>query len=80
MGYARFSPDMSEINEEKIKKFVSATGYVGIFDIEMIKAYGKYWFIEINYRNGQYGYTPTVGVLADVVGFWLNGRRRKQRI
>lgn len=50
---------MSEINEEKIKKFVLSTGYVGVFDVEMIKAYGKYWFIEINYRNGQYGYTPT---------------------
>lgn len=58
-SYARFSSDMSEINEEKIKQFVLTTGYVGIFDIEMIKAYGKYWFIEINYRNGQYGYTPT---------------------
>ena len=58
-SYAKFSPDMSEINEEKIKKFVLSTGYVGVFDVEMIKAYGKYWFIEINYRNGQYGYTPT---------------------
>lgn len=38
-SYARFSSDMSEINEEKIKQFVSATGYVGIFDIEMIRAY-----------------------------------------
>ena len=70
-SYAKFSPDMSEINEEKIKKFVSATGYVGIFDIEMIKAYGKYWFIEINYRNGQYGYTPTAAGYNLPVN-WLN--------
>lgn len=58
-SYAKFSPGIREISEEKIKQFISSTGYVGVFDVEMIKAYGKYWFIEINYRNGQYGYTPT---------------------
>lgn len=71
-SYARFSPDMSEINEDKIKQFVSSTGYVGLFDIEMIKAYGEYWFIEINYRNGQYGYTPTAAGYNLPVN-WLNG-------
>lgn len=71
-SYARFSPDMSEINGNKIKQFVSSTGYVGLFDIEMIKAYGKYWFIEINYRNGQYGYTPTAAGY-NLPANWLNG-------
>ena len=76
-SYARFSSDMSEINEEKIKQFVSATGYVGIFDIEMIKAYGRYWFIEINYRNGQYGYTPTAAGYNLPVN-WLYGMKNEK--
>ena len=76
-SYARFSSDMTEINEEKIKQFVSATGYVGIFDIEMIKAYGKYWFIEINYRNGQYGYTPTAAGYNLPVN-WVYGMKNKK--
>lgn len=59
-SFARFSSDLEDINVDKIKKFVASTGYVGLFDIEMIKSEGKYWFLEINYRNGQYGYTPTV--------------------
>lgn len=76
-SYARFSSDMTEINEEKIKRFVSVTGYVGIFDIEMIKAYGKYWFIEINYRNGQYGYTPTAAGYNIPVN-WVYGMKNKK--
>ena len=76
-SYARFSSDMSEINEEKIKQFVSATGYVGIFDIEMIRAYGKYWFIEINYRNGQYGYTPTAAGY-NLPANWVYGMKNKK--
>lgn len=76
-SYARFSSDMSEINEEKIKKFVSATGYVGIFDIDMIKAYGKYWFIEINYRNGQYGYIPTAAGY-NLPANWVYGMKNEK--
>lgn len=76
-SYARFSSDMGEINEEKIKKFVSATGYVGIFDIEMIKAYGKYWFIEINYRNGQYGYIPTAAGY-NLPANWVYGMKNEK--
>lgn len=76
-SYARFSSDMSEINEEKVKQFVLATGYVGIFDIEMIKAYGKYWFIEINYRNGQYGYTPTAAGY-NLPANWVYGMKNEK--
>lgn len=76
-SYAKFSPDLSEIHEEKIKKFVLDTGYVGIFDIEMIKAHGEYWFIEINYRNGQYGYTPTAAGYNLPVN-WLHGMKNKE--
>lgn len=76
-SYAKFSPVMSEMNEQKIKQFVSATGYVGIFDIEMIKAYGKYWFIEINYRNGQYGYIPTAAGY-NLPANWVHGMKNEK--
>lgn len=76
-SYARFSPDMDGIDVDKIKKFVSFTNYIGLFDIEMIKAYEKYWFIEINYRNGQYGYTPTAAGYNLPVN-WLAGMCGKQ--
>ena len=75
-SYAKFSSDKSEIDEKKIQQFVADTGYVGIFDIEMMKAYGKYWFIEINYRNGQYGYTPTVAGY-NLPFNWLCGMKNK---
>lgn len=59
-SYAKFSPKLEEINLKIIEQFVVTTGYVGLFDIEMMKSDGKYWFIEINYRNGQYGFTSTM--------------------
>ena len=59
-SYARFSPDTNGLKSiDKIIEFVKSTGYTGLFDIEMILSNGVEWFIEINYRNGQYGYTPT---------------------
>ncbi|MGN1083278.1 MAG: hypothetical protein ACI4SJ_07025, partial [Candidatus Avispirillum sp.] len=59
-SYARFSPDTNGLKSiDNIKEFVKSTGYTGLFDIEMILSDGVEWFIEINYRNGQYGYTPT---------------------
>lgn len=58
-SYAKFSPNVREIDINGIIKFVRLTGYIGIFDIDIINAYGKKWFIEINYRNGQYGYIAT---------------------
>ncbi len=58
-SYAKFEPGTEDLDIEKIKRFVCSTGYIGLFDIEMIKSKGVYYFIEINYRNGQYGYTPT---------------------
>lgn len=73
-SYAKFSSDMRGLAEEEIKQFISSTGYVGIFDIEMIKAYGKYWFIEVNYRNGQYGYTPTAAGYNLPVN-WVHGMK-----
>lgn len=50
--------------DEDIKKclgeFVSKTGYIGIFDIDLLVCDNKIFFIEINYRNGQNGFIPTL--------------------
>lgn len=58
-SYAQIKNGLIGVDEEKLKDFVRKTGYVGIFDIEMIVANGVANFIEINYRNGQYGYSIT---------------------
>lgn len=76
-SYARFSPNLSDIDLKKIEDFVSATGYVGLFDIEMMNSNGKYWFIEINFRNGQYGYTPTAAGY-NLPGNWCRGMKGEE--
>ncbi|NLT15177.1 MAG: hypothetical protein GXY05_12625, partial [Clostridiales bacterium] len=58
-SYARLLPGIAYADGNALKSFVRSTGYVGIFDIEMMISGGSAWFIEINYRNGQYGYAPT---------------------
>lgn len=58
-SYAKIEPGIDTADETSLKKFVVSTGYVGIFDIEMMISGGAAYFIEINYRNGQYGYAPT---------------------
>lgn len=59
-SYAQYVKEIPEIDLNVIQNFVRSTGFVGLFDIEMIIANGTAWFIEINYRNGQYGFLPTV--------------------
>lgn len=59
-SYAKYIRNLACLDYEKIEKFVKSTGYIGIFDIEMIIKDDIPYFIEINYRNGQYGYISTV--------------------
>ena len=58
-SYAQIKKELFGVDEEALKTFVRNTGYIGIFDIEMIVCGNIAWFIEINYRNGQYGYSTT---------------------
>ena len=58
-SYAKIENDFSCVDVNSIKEFVRNTDYIGIFDIEMIVSSGVAWFIEINFRNGQYGYSIT---------------------
>lgn len=58
-SYAQYQESDANIDVEKIKEFVMSTGYIGLFDVELIVLNNEAWFIEINYRNGQYGFLPT---------------------
>lgn len=41
-------PDLDVVS---IKRLISKIGYEGIFSVELIKANGKYYFLEVNLRN-----------------------------
>ena len=58
-SYAKIESGVNYVDSKKLEDFVRSTGYIGLFDIEMIISNGKAYFIEINYRNGQYGYSIT---------------------
>lgn len=58
-SYAQIVNGFCGLDIDKVHRFVRETGYVGIFDIEMIVSESTPYFIEINYRNGQYGFVPT---------------------
>lgn len=57
--YARLTNDISVIDVEKMKELVLSTGYSGIFDIELMQSGDKIYLVEINFRNGAYGYAYT---------------------
>lgn len=59
-SYAQIKNSLCNVSKEKLKRFVCLTEYIGIFDIEIIVSEGIPYFVEINYRNGQYGFAPTV--------------------
>ncbi len=46
---------------QKIKNMMRVIGYTGIFDLDFLYNNGKYYFIELNLRNGAYGYAFTMG-------------------
>lgn len=58
-SFAQIKNEFFGVDIASVKNFVLKTGYVGIFDIEMIIDNNLPYFIEINYRNGQYGYSVT---------------------
>lgn len=44
---------------EQARKFVEGIDYRGIFDMEFITDGKEYYFVEMNFRNGGYGYACT---------------------
>lgn len=59
LSYGRVENELPGVDRTRLKDFVKKTGYVGIFDIDIMICDGTAYFIEINYRNGQNGYVPT---------------------
>ncbi|MEN6460263.1 MAG: hypothetical protein ABFC94_02690 [Syntrophomonas sp.] len=57
--YAVLDRDACSDEIEKVSRFVSQIGYRGIFDIELMKDGDDMYFIELNFRNGAYGYAYT---------------------
>ena len=57
--YARLVPSNYAADEDKIVLMVKDLGYVGIFDMEFMSSNNKVYFIEMNFRNGAYGYAFT---------------------
>lgn len=55
-----------------LEAFVRRTGYIGIFDIDMMISDGVPYFIEINYRNGQNGYVSTAAGY-NIPANWFRG-------
>lgn len=52
---------------EKMKKIIAEIGFDGIFEFEfMVDKNGKYWFLEINFRNTALGYATTIAGMPQV--------------
>ena len=57
--YATYIPEIANALSESVKRYISAVGYKGIFDLEFLVNKDGAFFIECNYRNGAYGYVAT---------------------
>lgn len=57
--YAKLVKTNVLIEMDKVKSFIKGLGYAGIFDMELMYSKGKVYFIELNFRNGAYGYAYT---------------------
>lgn len=59
LSYGQVENSIPGVYRDRLESFVQKTGYIGIFDIDMMICGNTAYFIEINYRNGQNGYVPT---------------------
>lgn len=61
--YARVVKKSPHIDLEEIKtlitNFINELGFKGIFDLELMYTKDRVYFIELNFRNGAYGYAFT---------------------
>ena len=61
-NYMYFYPFIDEVLFKKINNLIKLSNYSGIFCIEFLKGNdGKYYFLEVNYRNSGWSYAFTVG-------------------
>lgn len=52
------NPELSD-TIQAIVKLINSIKYKGIFDVDLLYSDGHYYFIEVNFRNGAYGYGLT---------------------
>ena len=57
--YGKIVPHVEVIDRNAIFSFLRKLGFVGIFDLELMICNQKLYFIELNFRNGAYGYAYT---------------------
>lgn len=55
------TPDFSNFNKQKMRRFFDLINYRGIFSLEYLVKGDKLYFLEINLRNDGNGYSPTFG-------------------
>ncbi len=48
---------------DKLERLLKLTGYTGLFSAEYLQCRGKYYFLEVNFRNDGNGYVPTAAGL-----------------
>ena len=74
-GFLKFRPINSQENIEiaKVKEFIRATKYIGLFSVEFIKSkHGDNYFMEINFRNDGNAYALT-GAGYNLPYIWCKG-------
>lgn len=76
LSYGIVENHIAGVCRDKLKAFVQKTGYIGIFDIDMMVCNDTAYFIEINYRNGQNGYVPTAAGY-NIHANWFRGMQGK---
>ena len=76
LSYGQVRQILSSDDLSKLKSFIQKTGYVGIFDIDMMIVDGTSYFIEVNYRNGQNGYVSTSAGY-NIPANWFKGMQGK---
>lgn len=57
--YAKITKSNTYVDIEKVKSLIRDINYYGIFDLELLYSKGRTYFIELNFRNGAYGYAYT---------------------
>lgn len=59
-AFGIFNPiEMYDINLDSIKRFLEIAGYFGPFSVEFLYKDGKYYFMEVNFRNEGLAYAAT---------------------
>lgn len=71
-NFGIYHPNDTKFDYDALKRYVLATGYVGIFDTDFILNRGELYFIECNFRNGAYGYCTTAAGF-NMPAYWATG-------